>query len=149
MCCCGKPTINGEPGYRWNDPSGPGGIRPVNPPDVVEGETILFDEPGRCGGIDSHSHHYRVVRGSLLVRHGGGDERVRLSNTNAVITALSGLDSNGRYWLLNAIYQAHHDGGRDAMVKERETWRKAAASKRIRTRKQRGSDSVKVWIEAA
>jgi hypothetical protein len=83
MCCCGKPTINGELGYRWNNPNAEPMIHPVNAPDVSEGETILYDEPGRCGGIDSHSFHYRVTKlhGSLflLVRHGAGDERIRLS----------------------------------------------------------------------
>jgi hypothetical protein len=153
MCCCGKPTINGELGFRWNRPNAEPGIYPVNPPAVGEGETILYDEPGRCGGIDSHSHHYRVVRSRgtamLFVRHGGGDERIRLSNATAVVNALAALDSNGRYWLLNAIYHAQNDAARDARVKERARWYSAAQDKRIRTRKERGGSYVKVWIENA
>lgn len=56
MCCCGKPTINGETGYRWNDPNSTPGVYPVNPPDVQEGETILYDEPGAVAvSIPTHT----------------------------------------------------------------------------------------------
>ena len=60
MCSCGKPTINGELGYRWQPTDAPS-IHPLNPPDLRPGETLVYDEPGRCGGMDSHSFHYRVV----------------------------------------------------------------------------------------
>lgn len=81
MCMCGKPTLNGQPGYSWNGARP--GIYPINPPDLREGDELLYDEPGRCGGLDSHSYHLRVVRARyggcvLLVRHGGGDEAVNL-----------------------------------------------------------------------
>lgn len=100
MCCCGKPTINGELGYRWNQPDGAPSIYPVNPPTLGDNDVLLFDEPGRCGGLDAHSHHFRVVRYcglSLLVRHGGGDERIRISSTPTLIETLTALDSNARY----------------------------------------------------
>lgn len=148
MCCCEKPTINGEDGYRWNNPNGPTGIYPVSPPTLEEGDRLLADEPGRCGGQDSHSHHYRLVKNcglALLVKHGGGEQRLRLSGP--IADTLLSLDSTARYWVLNAIYHAHSDGERIASVKTASTWREAAAQKRIRTRKQRGSDRVKVWIE--
>ena len=153
MCCCGKPTVNGQPGYRWNDPNGPTGIHPVNPPNLADGDVLIHDEPGRCGGQDSHSYHYRVVRrhGSLflLVRHGGGDEIIRLSNPVAVVVALASVVSIDRYWILNAIYHAHSDAARNAKESEAQRWRTAAVQKRIKTRKQRGSEAVKVWIEPA
>ena len=107
---------------------------------------MLYDEPGRCGGMDSHSHHFRVVRDiglDLLVRHGGGEERVRLSGP--IEAGLQALDSDARYWLLCAIYHAHHDGERDATDRERDKWQRAAAEKRIKTRK--CQKYVKVWIE--
>jgi hypothetical protein len=118
-------------GYQWGVRDAPT-VRAVNPPDTIE--NILYDEPGRCGGQDSHCHHYRVVGVStgarfprLLVRHGGGDESIRLSNGGAVLRALSMLDSNGRYWLLNALYHAQADArhaGREAVDA---LWRRAAA----------------------
>ena len=151
MCCCGTPTINGEPGYRWQPADKPS-IRPVAPPTLGESDTLTYDEPGRCGGQDSHCHHYRVVGGpvfpSLLVRHGGGEERIRLSNGRAVLTALGALDSNGRYWLLNALYHAVDDARRAGREAEAARWRTAAAEKRITVRKVRGQAAVRVAIVA-
>lgn len=150
MCCCGKPTINGQPGYKWQ-PNDPPSIRPVYPPELGEHDTQIYDEPGRCGGLDAHCHHYRVVKqfGSLflLVQHGGGAERLRLHDTPSLIATLTALDTNSRYWLLHAIYYANSDGAKHAHEQTSRTWRQAAAEKRIKTRKQRGSASVKVWIE--
>ena len=75
MCCCGTPVVNGELGYKWNSTDKPG-VRPVDPPSLKDNDQLLRDEPGRCGGLDSHCHHYRLVKsyGSLilLVRHVGG-----------------------------------------------------------------------------
>jgi hypothetical protein len=149
MCCCEKPNVNGQPGYLWSSRVGRVSIYPVSPPMIEEGEKIIFDEPGRCGGQDSHSFHYRLMSdGALVVRHGGGDERISyLSNSKALIEALTLLDSNSRYWILNAIYHAQSSAARKATAMEAERWHKAAADKRIKTRKLPSSGSVKVWIE--
>jgi hypothetical protein len=47
---------------------------------LSEGDELIYDLPGRCGGMDSHCHHLRLVKAqfggyALLMRHGGGDER--------------------------------------------------------------------------
>lgn len=150
MCMCGKPTLNGQPGYRWNGPET--STHPVNAPSLDDNDTLLFDEPGRCGGLDCHSHHYRLVRrfGSvwLLVRHGGGQESFRISTTPALLEAWAAMDTTARFWTFHALNYAHEDGARDAKASEASFWRKAAAEKRIKTRKVRGSDSVRVTIEA-
>lgn len=146
MCCCTTPNVNGTLGYQWSPTDKPS-IRPVNPP--ATDRPILYDEPGRCGGQDSHCHHYRIVGfpfASLLVRHGGGDEKVRLSNAKGVLAALAMLDSNGRYWLLNAIYHAYADGLRIGQTDEAQRWQAAAAQKRIKVRKVRGQTAVRVSI---
>lgn len=133
---------------QWQ-PEHPPMVRPVDPPAVEEGDTLLFDEPGRCGGLDSHCHHYRVVKRSsshlLLVKHGGGEETIRLSGPVAI--PLLRLDSNARYWLLGAIHYAHRDGDMAGYARERGKWLQAAATGRVKTRKTRGYHSVKVWIE--
>jgi hypothetical protein len=154
MCCCGKPTINGELGYRWNNPNGPAGVHPINAPLVKDDETILYDEPGRCGGTDSHSHHYRIIKprfgpSTLLVRHGGGDERYSLGYGDTMVKSLESMDSTARYWMLDALYHVVREAMTEARDKEAAKWRTAAANGRLKTRKQRGRDSVKVWIEAA
>jgi hypothetical protein len=152
MCMCGKPTINGESGaYSWDGKHF--STRQPAPPALEEGDSLLFDEPGRCGGLDGHCHHFRLVKGrrgyALLVRHGGGDERLSLPCTflPCVPVALIGMDSNSRYWLLYSLYSVDHAASRKAQERERSMWSRAAAEKRIKTRKKSGS--VKVWIEDA
>lgn len=160
MCCCEKPNVNGQPGYSWDGKSA--GVHPANPPALKEGDTLVYDEPGRCGGLDCHSHHFRVVKGEhgsrhyLLVRHGGGDERIELVSSwgclvgamgRAEVDHLAPLDSNGRYWLLHTIYSVHRDAARTARQRTAAEWMQAAATKRIKTRKTRGYHSVRVWIE--
>lgn len=151
MCACGQPTINGQPGYKWQ-PEHPPSVHPLNPPDLQDTDTPLFDEPGRCGGQDSHSFHYRVVRRLstvyLLTKHGGGNApTIRVSNDRTVLATLAAMDTNSRYWILNAIFHAACDAEMRGHAKEIERWRQAAAEKRIRTRKQPGRNAVKVWID--
>lgn len=150
MCCCAKPNINGQPGYQWQPNDAPM-THLVHPPDLGERDELLSDEPGRCGGIDSHSHHYRLVKTSgtidLLVRHGGGQERFRLSCPPALRQTLAAMDTNARYWMLNAIYQAHSDSALDAREATSQAWRTAAVEGRLKTRKKRGAGIVRVWIE--
>ena len=150
MCCCDKPTINGEMGYKWQ-PNDKPSIRPVNPPSLDDRDILLYDEPGRCGGLDSHCHHYRLVQSgpyfSLLVRNGGGDKRIDLSLYGEQRKVFDRLNSNDRYWLLNAIYHAHSNSERKSRETTNQMWINAAAEKRIKTRKVRGRDRVKVWIE--
>lgn len=150
MCCCGKPNINGQPGYSWDGKSF--GTRPIAPPALAEGDELSYDEPGRCGGVDSHSHHFRVVKAQfggwfLLVRHGGGDERISLGFRSFVPGIMRDMDSNARYWLLQNIYNIQADAVRVANDKKESAWRQAAAEKRIKTRKQPNRGMVKVWID--
>lgn len=149
MCCCGKAVINGEEGYSWDGKSF--SIRKPWYPELQEGDDLIRDLPGRCGGVDSHSHDFRLVRRKitgldLLVRHGGGEDRVSLHayGAEAFIESMSESDC---YWMMRALYDVQRDSARKAQDIEAHRWRKAAASKRIKTRKQRGTDAVKVWIE--
>ena len=146
MCCCGKSVINGEQGYSWDGKTF--GVRIPQAPELADDDTLLYDEPGRCGGLDCHCHHFRVVKGNgglaLLVQHGGGTERFNLFST--VLAPLAMLDSNGRFWMLHEIFWIQSQSAREAAEKERHYWRAAAAERRIKTRKCR--DYVKVWIES-
>jgi hypothetical protein len=150
MCMCSKPTINGQPGYCWDNKEHVS-MYPINAPDMQDGDELLYDEPGRCGrGLDSHCHHFRVVKSYaqhfLLVRHGGGDERFRLRYT--LVDLLRTLDDDSRYWVLQSIYHTIDDASRESEAKEREYWMQAAASRRIKTRKVRGSNRVNVTVSA-
>lgn len=151
MCCCGKPNINGTPGaYSWDGKSF--STRQPNPPPLLDGDILLHDEPGRCGGLDCHSHHFRLVNcyGSydVLVRHGGGDERFSLGVVGKrLLPAIAAMDTNGRFWLLHTLYSTRETAKSDAEYATGLRWRVAAAEKRIKTRKLRGRGQVKVWIE--
>lgn len=161
MCCCAKPNKNGEPGYNWNPPAVPGAVYPANAPDLPEGWTLLHDEPGRCSPtfkgkpyrIDHHSHHYRVMlddnkRPRLFVRHGGGTEEIGDSYTMPrFVQIMAGMDSDERFVFIMALGSALKDAARKASTKSTDYWRTAAAEKRIKTRKRRGSDEVDAWIE--
>lgn len=147
MCCCGKAVVNGEFGYSWDGKNF--GMHPTMPPELEPTDTIIYDEPGRCGGLDCHSYHFQVINGryghELVVRHGGGTERFRLFKT--ALEPLSRVDSNGRFWLLHEIFWIQSESARIARDNERQTWRRAAAEKRIKTRKLPSQGTVKVWIE--
>lgn len=148
MCCCGQPTINGQPGYSWDGKSL--STRPTNPPDLTERQELIYDEPGRCGGLDCHSHHFRVVKDgwgySILVRHGGGDETIELGSVGKLLLpSLELLDSNARYWLLHTIHSVEKAENRRTLSKNNAFWNKAAAEKRIKTRKVK--NGIKVWVE--
>ncbi len=147
MCMCSEPNVNGQPGYSWDGKNI--GTRPVHPPTLKDGDVLLFDEPGRCGGMDSHCHHYRLVKGpTLLVAHGGGEERMRLSlpDSKRGFDVFAAMDSNTRYWVLNALHHAAKNAEREAENATAATYRKAFAEGRLKKRKfpTRG---VKVWID--
>lgn len=153
MCCCGKPTINGQPNaYSWDGKSY--STRLPHAPTLRDGDELLHDEPGRCGGLDCHSHHFRLVKcyGSydVLVQHGGGDERFSLGVVGQrLVPSFDALDSNGRFWLMHTLYSIRASTQRETGEKVAQFWRKAAVEKRIKTRKLRGKGQVKVWIEPA
>lgn len=64
-----------------------------------------------------------------------------------MIAALQKLDSNSMYWVLNSLNHAASDAKQTAIAETNQEWRQAAAEKRIKTRKQRNGNGVKVWIE--
>ncbi len=153
MCCCAQPNVNGTPGvYSWDGKHF--GTRPIDQPSVNATDSVLYDEPGRCGGLDAHCHHFTVVSQqfggfALLVRHGGGDERISLGHRHTLINLLGTLDTAGRYWLIHNLFTVVKDAGLFARNDEAHAWRTAAAEGRIRTRKQRRINQIKVWIEPA
>lgn len=143
--------MTGDNGYKWQ-PGDNTGVYPVNPPELRDGDILLFDEPGRCGNrTDSHCHHYRLVQNCgffyLLVRHGAGDECHDLGFFGIVPQALLKLSSDDRFWLFGSIHHAIRTASRDARELTESIWRKAAAEKRIKTRKVRGQNACIVSIE--
>ena len=125
-------------------------VHPPAPPELANGDILFADEPGRCGrGIDSHSYHFRLVenRGQcfLLVKHGGGTERVRFG-WRKTLGEFATTPSEDRYWVFQAAYHAVSEASRAAAAEVEDRWRQAAADKRIKTRKMPGRDTVKVTL---
>lgn len=151
MCRCTAPNVNGTPNaYSWDGNTHT--TREPNPPALHDGDVLIYDEPGRCGGLDCHSHHFRLVRNGpyhvVRVRHGAGEEFVNLPCVaDRLVYSLVDLDSNARFRLLHTLYSLHEKATSDAAARTHAHWKRAAAEKRIRTRKQRGTNAVKVWIE--
>lgn len=147
MCMCKTPTINGEPGYSWDGKSE--SVRQPHYAELEADDQLLYDLPGRCGGLDSHCHDFRIVKqrgeGYLLVHHGGGSERLRLG-ARPLLGTLPLLSDHARYWMMQALYHVQQAAAAKARADEMWKWRAAAAEKRIKTRKYRGQDGSKVWI---
>lgn len=136
MCCCKTPNINGKPGYSWDGKNT--FTREVDPPEIQPGDGILYDLPGRCGGLDSHCLHFRVVKeefggAALLARHGGRVERYRLRDRPG-LEALAQLSDDGRYWILQMFYMAMRDAANKARQDKQNEWTAAALEKRIKLR---------------
>jgi len=149
VCMCDRPTVNGYPGYR-STYGAPPTVHQPDPPTIRDSDELVYDAPGRCGrGGDSHSHHFRLVRrgGSLflLVRHGGGNEEIRVPSD--VSTCLEECSPEARYWLMRAMYSTARRSASEAREREADRWRQAAAEKRIRTRKVRGQNIYRVRID--
>ncbi len=122
-------------------------------PAVPEGHTILIDEPGRVlDNVCYRAFSFRVTKEQfgdyiLRVRHGGGDESWRMEWRKRVVGIIEGLDSDSRFLMLHALMRAHQQSATITAERVAANWRKAAAEKRIKTRKLPGKNAVKVWVE--
>lgn len=146
------PSVLAPDNYSYREPA-------LRAPVVEVDDEIIFDEPGRVlGRVDSdkpgdgvccRSHYFRVTKRMgfyhLLVRHGGGSEQWRLDYDKRTIRALAALDSDSRFRLLWVIMAAHQDGEREGATRMDGIWRRAAADKRIKTRKTKAG--INVWID--
>jgi hypothetical protein len=134
----------------------------------VKPETILFDEPGRivlwgsatdagsCGGMVNHlSHHYWIVQPelgqlTLRVHHGAGVEEIPFGYPSDLIhAAFSGMSSDQRFRFLSEIFWQFRKAREIALARCNAEWTQAAGEGRIKTRKVRGQNAVKVTLEPA
>lgn len=149
------PHVTDAQNYAWRE-------REWRRPPVNEGEEVLIEEPGRVLppmsgeglGTCCRSHYFLVVKpgkhGSpvLRVRHGGGDQQWRLSwDSERVIKGVQALDSDTRFRFLWMLMDAHNDSERNAEARTSHEYRQAFVDGRLKKRKKRGSNDVRVWIE--
>lgn len=137
-------------------------LDPLRAPALAEGDEMIYCEHGRIlyrtpekkpgDGVDCRSHWFRVVKNggmySLLVRHGGGDERVRLGYAYKQPETIFGpLESDARYWLMHILLDVHHNAERAAAASTASAYKAAFVDGRLKKRKLRGQAAVKVWID--
>lgn len=149
MCGCkwkfGVGSVNGVGKYSWNgkDES----THPPAPPTRAPDDVLLHDEPGRCTiGMDSHSYHFQMVKNHgafvLLVKHGGGEQRIPMRCFWNLQSVIAQMDSDSRYTLMLEMYHMQ----RDAADKARDTcaasWTSAFLDGRIK--KVRGKQAVTI-----
>jgi hypothetical protein len=154
MCDCQKPTRNDEPGFSYGAKD--------REPALIDGDTLLYDEPGRCapsvngekGKTDYHSHHYRIVRDvcggtALLVRHGMGDERLDLGGAYTKAAQLFDAlpTSDARFLLASMLFSVRDEAANEARKSEANKWRAAIADGRARKRRYPRRGTTRVWIE--
>jgi hypothetical protein len=161
MCMCPKPYVNGTgPGYRWNNAADPLQSLPTNPPPLPEGPftdaTLLYDLPGRCGGLDCHSHHFRFWIDCnilyLACRHGGGDRAYPLGRhypkegkANPILAAVESLPTDDdRFWFAHRLFTSVDDASRLSRQNEHEKWRKATIEKRVRVNRRKKFPTVEI-----
>ena len=130
-------------------------------PAVPEGEILLHDEPGRVLDQGSHrvcysAYHYRLTQAGkggrlmLRVKHGGGEECQDIGYPNPQnLAAFAALDSDARFILFHMLRTASDDGAKRAAARVRQEYAQAFTDGRLRKRKERGANRVRVWIEPA
>lgn len=130
-------------------------------PALPENETLIFDEPGRVllhdgRNVCYRAFHYRLTAGqfgglTLRVKHGGGEESqtLALSVPDILLPLLRALASDGRFLLFHTLRQQRADGLKEAAARTAGAYRQAFVDGRLRKRKERGANRVKVWIEPA
>lgn len=133
------------------------GADPWREPKQDEDDTVIFSEHGRVlDKTDYRSHWLMLVEEpyqtlTLLVKHGGGQERIRLGYHTRywkqVAQSMQPMDSDGRYLMLYALYRLYRETRRQAEDRVRAEMKLAFVEGRLKKRKVRGQNAYKVTVE--
>ena len=125
----------------------------------------MYDEPGRIiycpkelaryegEGTDCRSHWYRLIKPrfgpwTLLVKHGGGTERVELGhNYNNFPAIFDPLTSDARYLLMSQLMSTYQAGKDGASMRVSDAYELAFVEGRLKKRKYPNQSTYKVWVE--
>lgn len=119
------------------------GAEPGRRPTIGALDRLVVSEHGRIvGRTDYRSHWLCIVKQEyggyvLLVKHGGGEERIGLGfayRMDPVLRGMEAMDSDTRYLTMYALYEMH----RDAVSATDAKWRAAIAENRVERRRVRG-----------
>lgn len=126
-------------------------------PQEIPGETVFFNEHGRSLQtgrymVNYRSWYFKVVGSEysnlcLLVKHGGGQERMQIYAAKEEWLAMLGaLDSDTRFRILFTLYKSIHEAAASAQIQESIKYETAFVNGKLHKRKQRGTNNYKVWI---
>lgn len=126
-------------------------------PTVEMDEIMLRSEHGRIThNVDYRSHWFILVKSGhhsyvVVVKHGGGEERVQLPRVNGDVVAkiICSLDSDEAYLLMHKLYDIHKDAANEARDKTAQKYKSAFVEGRLKKRKLPAQGVTKVWIEEA
>ena len=122
-------------------------------PAMKDGDFLLFSECGRSlDGVCYRSFWFKVVRDAyghyyLLVKHGGGQERIDIGFKSRLMDAFNALDSDTRYLLMFTLYRINADAMVNATERTAARYQKAFVNGTLKKRKARGQQGFRVWIE--
>jgi hypothetical protein len=117
------------------------------------GNNILLEEKGRViGEVDYNSFTLKLVRDMgfyhLYVIHGAGEEKISLIHVKEqVIKTILNMEPDTRFLTLFAFYDIAKNEFQKGFNEAEVTYQRAAAEGRLKTRKVRGENRVKVWVE--
>ena len=131
------------------------GAEPWREPKPEESDTVIFTECGRVLDKTCYRAYWLMLvkcqygGHALLVKHGGGEERINLFSAGRyrIPESLSLLDSDARYLLLFQLYRIHTEARRSAEEKARAEMKQAFVEGRLKKRKVKGQNAYKVQIE--
>ena len=126
-------------------------------PELDGSELLVYNVPGPVIRGQNHDVTYESYNLSLvshystyllLVRHGGGQERIELGTTGRYLKdILPKLPEVEAFSVLFTIYKAYSKGKMVAASETESKYRLAFAEGRLKKRKIRGQDRCKIWIE--
>ena len=125
-----------------------------------EGDTVIFSEFGRSlDNTNYKSHWFMLVSQrfggyALLVKHGGGQERINLGylcffhkGHPRIIDTMKVMDTDDRYLMLHTFYDIHTDSRRAERDKVTAELKTAFVEGRLKKRKIKGQAAYKVKVE--
>lgn len=117
------------------------------------GNNVLLEEKGRViGEVDYNCYTLKLVRDMgfhhLYVTHGAGEEKISLIHVKEqVIKNILNMDPDTRFLTLFAFYDIAKSEFQKGFNKAEVIYQRAAAEGRLKTRKVRGENRVRVWVE--
>lgn len=117
------------------------------------GNNVLLEEKGRViGEVDYNCYTLKLVRDMgfyhLYVTHGAGEEKISLIHVKEqVIKNILNMEPDTRFLTLFAFYDIAKSEFQKGFNKAEITYQRAAAEGRLKTRKVRGKNRVRVWVE--